>query len=418
MSLNFTRVLTRSRKLAVANYKSTTQINLKWLSHLGTHWTKHGLMPPLSDSVGWFWRWRPLLGFIISFSFFFKTLIMIYNDTYNFPDLAITYGDVFAFATATHASWFYCNMVHLLGYVYTASFHLHVALQEQRDITESNILWLEVLNLMKNGYYGQMMGERSGRKILKLAAAVSKTLSRTIPACLALYGLLLSLPYLLSLPANWLILGILHGIHYILYALVGLMVAIKAAYFLCLCIYVSYSLDGINGKLLMAMNIYGKRRWIGKYISQQINSITTCLDLIRSCNGFYGEKIKPLLITLLFATLGYLYTLPTAEGVSDYLVLGFGIVFCSFNIIYFFTAASLVKRKLILSYRILNQLQLKAKGFRAKWPIMLMLEMISSKKKRVGFEVKDWCKLNNWSLLKVIVFNSYFQYRFKKSFTL
>lgn len=401
----YSGALLRYRNSGVSKVKSIAKINLKWVSQLGTHWTKHGMIAP-KHFDGNRWRIRPLLSFLAQAILLVKLISFLSMDSYQSREMAIWYGDLFALAATTHASWFYCNLMHIIGCIYSGGFYLQVALQKESSNEKSDLKWLRIVEEVRDGHSCRLFNTKAGQKFVKFTAALCKFLSLTMPLLFAFYAFCVSLPYCFEVTSYpHYLLWLLYGFQYFIFVqIIGMLVAIKAAYFLWFCLYFSYKLIRICEKLSKA--IHFNIRLARKYAMLQVQAMTACLALISSSNAYFGQKLKPLLATLFFGFLAYLYAFPTSTALSEKFFLGFGIVFIFFTIVFFFTSASLIKRKLNLCYRVLSRLQLKRISFRANWSVLLMLEMIGSKRKKVGFEVKDWCKLNNWSLLKVAMITS------------
>lgn len=377
--------------------KSYFQINPNWAWQLGSHWSLYGMLP----KPGRFfleWSSHSLFGFLIMSSFVLKLLLQIWYDTFTNQELAVLSGDLFAFVAGSHAGWLYINAPHLSAALYGAVFYLLVGLQKY-----GNFEWFAVMAKIKSEEIESLMMLDKDRTVfLKTTAVICKFLSQLLPLGFVVYAFCSSVPYLLALN-YWQLptLGLFYSVYYFFYGLIaGHLIAIKASYFLILCLYVTYSLKAVVTKTNCKVFMSSRNKWTHHFISKQINLIMKYVNLIRSCNCYFGQKVKPLLASVLSAILVYIYALPSAKG-TDAVIYLFGIGFSIICTAFFFCSASLVKNKLKLCYRVLNCVQQKKLPFRQKWTLMLMIELIASKRNRVGFQIKHWCNLNNWTFAKV-----------------
>lgn len=145
-------------------------------------------------------------------------------------------------------------------------------------------------------------------------------------------------------------------------------------------------------------------KWAPRIVRQQIASLNRCERIVKSCNDFFSTKIKLLLIGYLSVTLAYLYGIRYSDSFADSFIIAYVVVYCIFCTAFFFISASLFKNQVFSCYRTFHRFQSRNLPLRLQWQVMLITEFLGSRKKRVGFQLKNWCNLNNFVLLKVIIY--------------
>lgn len=397
----------RMQKSKISKHLTVTP---EWLLFAGKHWLIYGMLPAeffKDDNVKV--RFNPLLGFAISISILIKHLLILWFNTYR-SDQTIIAGDIVGAAISNRVCWFYINICLIICPVYVLDFYVNRYLEEKPDMA-----WLQVfleVSRFRLQTVQTIIGDRSSQlKFLKITALASKFLTYIAPLAGLSYIVCINIPYLLALNEPWhFFVGIFYTLQFYLFCYIFCQfIFIKSVYFLLLNLFVKYSLAIVCKKLLNEAKFVkiasevGARKHLRSEsrISNQLDLIRKCYRLTLSCNNYVSQRLKPLLTATLALILAYTYVFSNAESFLDFAV-SFVVLFnCYCFLIFFFVSASLVTLKIKQSYKILNKLQCLPLSLKTKTKILTFIELIASKRRRFGFEIKNWFRLNTLQLIKV-----------------
>lgn len=140
-----------------------------------------------------------------------------------------------------------------------------------------------------------------------------------------------------------------------------------------------------------------------KEIRQILSNLQLCFTEIRVCDEFFGSLFRAWITMLWFGLISVIF-MALQSGTVENLANCLSMATLTFGCVSPYLAASVVVNKLDKTYKLLNRLMLKPMPFTTKWHYLLTIELLASKRKRVGFKVKDWFILNKKNLIKVIYF--------------
>lgn len=232
-------------------------------------------------------------------------------------------------------------------------------------------------------------------------------LDHVVPVLNFVFVVAVSILYLMSLSYWQLPLGLIHCVHYLFFfEMAGGLVATQSCYFFLLCLYVKYSLEGVLERfknlipLILNQNLT-RNRFLEKFLKKEIQSTCDSVALVRSCNNYFGQQLKLFVVLMATGALGSIYAISNAESESEiafFLFSGFYACACA---AFLFLSASAVKTKVRKLSEVVNGMQSKMSLFRMKWRVGLVAELLASKRNRVGFQLRHWCHLNNFTFVKV-----------------
>lgn len=398
-----TRIILRlvlQMKQRIRIWRQYFQLNPRWSETLGGHWRQYGLSPNL-DTNSLFTRYQIVIsGFLIHLVLLIKSLATLCLNGFRHYSIAASTGDFFAFVLSKEVSWFYITVAHALTGVYGMIFYFLAAVQKQPDF-----VWFQVLEELKVRTISHVIDGNRRERLNRFGSLIGLTISRITPTFFSVLLFLFSFPYLFSLKTlKELCLGILFSCHYGVFgALDANLIAIQATYFLLLCLYVTFSLVSVAERITKQFK-NTKIKFLFRSLQSHIKATESTLRLVRSCNNYFGQKLKLLLIFLVSCNLACLYVVN--QAVTPYEMAFFVVLVIYFTIstAFFFLSASAVKRNAARLYAAVNGIQLKLSSFRLKWSLLLMVESLGSRRNRIGFRLKHWCSLNDLTFLKVINF--------------
>lgn len=380
--------------------KSFCKINTNWILQLGVHWNQYGIVPVVKNCK-YDWKLRSVFEIIVIAIALIKTSAAVWFDTASSEWGAIFWGDVFYFITRNKVTWLYFQIINSLVSLYTLVILFVPIVKKQEDV-----VWFQFLEEIKFPSR-LLMRQKHANTLIKIAAFICKHLEHLLPVEIFVFSFCYFIPYFISVNIWQLhIFGFFHCTHFFLWVLFcGEILSIQSSYFFLFCLYISWLLAAVIDKLKICKKMSPKSRFANQMLKEQIENIDRIVKMVRSCNSYFSERLKLFLVTYLFGVLVYLYRLPHAESSLDFVCMLFVIVNCVFFSASFFLSAASFKTQIIHCYSTLNSVQIKYWPHRLKWSSLLMNELVSSRRFRIGFNVKNWCTLNNFSLLKASHFD-------------
>lgn len=138
-----------------------------------------------------------------------------------------------------------------------------------------------------------------------------------------------------------------------------------------------------------------------KMLRCQLDNLYETFKLIRSCNRYFDENLKLFVSILTACLLTFIYGLTGSESVSEFLAFLFGIFFMPFMIAFLFLMSAMLTEKLRCFYKVCHSLQQKRWRVSTKLHLLLLAELLASRRNRIGFRLRHWCTLDQMNLLKV-----------------
>lgn len=377
---------------------------MKAIPSSGSHWYKYGLLPTRSRQKKRFFKSHLLM--LIHLIMIVKSSTIIFSKSLN-EEGAILIGD-FHYFYGPKSARYYLNMTYLALSVYSLA-TLLVPKVRQLSGKRNNFRWLQFFDRMKHGSLHEISDEKYDH-LYKISKMMLGFLD-TAWICPFIYASLWSYLYNSQLSfLQFLFFGIFWSVHFIIASIsCGHVVYTQTIYFFILCQYVKLLLV-LTQRKLNVMNSTSRihdckviltRGFVFRALKHSIQTLQSAFTEIRNCDSYFGQVLRFLLSCCVAAVVTGLYPLLYFDSLSQVcqstviILSGIGIATA------FFFSAAIVSVEIKKCYKALYVQTLNQTNLRLKWHCLLMLELISSKRNKIGFHVKHWFTLNKMNYVKV-----------------
>lgn len=137
-----------------------------------------------------------------------------------------------------------------------------------------------------------------------------------------------------------------------------------------------------------------------RHILKVLNNLKLCYSEIQCCDQFYGSLFRAWILIFWFALMTVIY-MTLYSGALENLANSLAVASLAVAVLTPYLASAMVTKHINETYKLLNRLMLKPMPVITKWHYQLIIELVASKRNRVGFKVRHWYTLNRWNLIKV-----------------
>lgn len=340
-------------------------------------------------------RWlNPGVCFLLALTFAIKQVVILKFDT---KENALMLGNIASFVTSSSAAAFYANVAKLIIALYLLLFQILCYFDDDPDIR-----WLKALDCLVKNRSEVDIEDKFNRKLMTIAALSQKFEFPISVLSNSLIILVLCFPYIFApktllqcvLVSCWLV-------HFLAFSLLYMQTLItQTVGFSLLCYIAVYSIRTTQNKIAThASLVFGVVE--ATYLRKQFLNLMNVFKLIKSCNAYFSIRLKLYFINLFAALLVIVYMFGEAQNYLEFVIFLTGLILLGLCIAFFFVCASLVNIHVSKLYCVLNKHLINLEDPKIKWHQLLMIELLASKKFRIGFKIKYWCQLNKLVLLKV-----------------
>lgn len=317
-----------SAKISSFRQHFSTNMKRRWheivergLKSSGDHWVRYGMLPK-SEKFGdrLKWRFNPYFCVLFFISTFVKRALCLWFDG---DSRAVYVGDFFSLMGMSRALWFFDNTIYAIASLVYVLSYLFITL-----FPSSNTFWFGVFKALKaNRQEGVLvlLDLNYCNRFVTIAGFTLYIFQVVVNLFATIFVGSLTVSYLwFGFQLKNLVFDLFWLFHIFLYLLIGAtFLAIQATYFFLVCLFVSYVLNSVIESLKNHMIFSKKRKVIPTRrnqikFNQEKGRFNECAKLIRSCNRFFGEILKPFIVTCITGIPVFLFSLKNATSILEY----------------------------------------------------------------------------------------------------
>lgn len=427
------------------------------IENAGDHWLHYGLIRVIKQRIGVdgliSWHLKPWRCIFVQLIVILKGIIILVEPLPT-KTYAIWAGD-FNYFYGGMASRLYMSAVYIFAAIYPLN--LLWSLSKEKNRAKA-IRCLHLFHMLKTGVTDELMSslsDQSFQKLIRNAGILMKILNPLFFISFGYSGILSGI-YLYQLDSwDQLPIGLFWSVHYVLGVFGACSVCfVHSLYFACFCHYVCLAIDdidteigNINNKDILKLEEIGKRigfnglkGWRNnvKEVDQKalhtllfrrakfnnckllrlLNArLQLCFAEIRVCDQFYGAHFRVWISCFWFCLVAIFFSAFKVRFIEN-VANSVAVICLAIAVVVPYLAASMVTARINRTYKLLNRLMLKPMPFSTKWHYLLTIELLASKRNKIGFKVKNWYTLSRFNLLKVhtkTIFQNYY-YKLMKYF--
>lgn len=373
-----------------------------WLSTAGDNWYRMGIIPDQNHAFSGRHLTR-FVGSLITFSCMVRFGLGLRFDSFTDASLQFALGDHLAFVVAGHAAWLYFTAAHLFMSLYGLLFYLFFQ-------TNLSLTWFGLFDQMKKEgvhAFSNVTDVALRKKCFIVFAVVFKHVFPLLHFSIFIYSFaIVNKSLRLASSMTEALLALLWGAHYLFcFALpLGLLSCLNAIYFSLFCLFASSSVASVTKevkKISQMTKSFCPLASHHKILKRQFDTLYETVRMIRSCNRYFDQNLRLFVPILTACLLSFVYGLSGSETVSEFLAFFCGIIFIPFMISLLFLMSAMLTKKLSCFYKECHSLQQKRWRVGTKLHLLSLIELLASRRHRVGFRLKHWCTLDQMNLFKV-----------------